>query len=258
MFSFGREAYSYWQSLIRLVYPASCPVCRIPLLLNERYLCSHCTLKIKPIPDPKCIKCARPLPPYGPTRTLCPVCISKRPAYHRGFALVTYEPQVKTIFHEIKFQKKPWLLKVFSKLLSDFVHSSLTLTHYDLVVPIPLDWRKARERGFNQAEIIARMLKNYSPHPTLSLWERGRGEGITISSIIQKTKKTVPQSQLRRHERLNNLNRAFSIKRPGEIKGKHILLVDDIFTTGSTVNECARLLKEHGAERVDFFTIARS
>jgi len=247
MFSFGKELNAYWQSVIRLVYPASCPVCRIPLLLNERYLCSHCTLKIKSIPDPKCIKCARPLPPYGPARTLCPACISKRPAYHRGFALVTYEPQVKTIFHEIKFQKKPWLLKVFSKLLSDFVHSSLTLTHYDLVVPVPLDWRKARERGFNQAELIARMLEKTNSKSK-----------IKVCQMIKKTKKTIPQSQLKRSERLNNLNRAFSIKRPGEINGKHILLVDDIFTTGSTVNECARLLKEHGAERVDFFTIARS
>ena len=102
--------------------------------------------------------------------------------------------------------------------------------------------------GFSENKIS----QNVSSFPTNSKSK------IKVCQVIKKTKKTIPQSQLRRQERLNNLNRAFSIKRPGEIKGKHILLVDDIFTTGSTVNECAQLLKEHGAERVDFFTIARS
>ena len=247
MFSFGREFYSYWQSFIRLVYPASCPVCKIPLLLYEPYLCSSCSVKIKPIGNPKCARCARSLAPYGPSRSICTACSAQRPFYHRGFTLVKYESQIKTIFHEIKFQNKPWLLKVFSGLLAGFLSSFPEFKTYDMMVPIPLDRKKARERGFNQAELIARMLKNL-----------GAENKVEVRLIIKKKKKTAPQSQLRRRERLNNLNHAFSIKKSGDIKGKHILLIDDIFTTGSTVNECARLLKENGAERVDFFTIARS
>jgi ComF family protein len=247
MFSFGKEVHSYWQSFIRLVYPASCPVCEIPLLLYEPYLCSSCTLKIKAANGPKCAKCARILPPYGPSRHVCTTCTTGRPFYHRGFALVKYESPIKTIFHEIKFQNKPWLLKVFAAQLKEFAGSFPALTTYDMMIPVPLDSKKARERSFNQARIIAQMLKR-------SVSENK----IEIRNLIKKKKKTLPQSQLRRRDRLKNLIGAFSIKNRAAIKGKHILVVDDIFTTGSTVNECARLLKENGAERVDFFTLARS
>ena len=197
--------------------------------------------------SPKCVRCAQILPPYGPARSLCTACAAHRPFYNRGFALTKYESQVKTIFHEIKFQKKPWLLKVFSGVLADFMISFSEFQAYDMMIPIPLDRKKVRERGFNQAEVIAQMLKHLDPE-----------NKIEIHPLIKKKKKTAPQSQLKRRERLTNLNGAFSIKKSGGIKGKHILLVDDIFTTGSTIHECAKLLKENGAERVDFFTLARS
>jgi ComF family protein len=245
MFSFEKEVYSYWQSFLRLIYPANCATCKIPLLLYESYLCSHCTLMIKPLKDPKCARCVRPLPPYGIARKMCTTCASHRPFYHRGFSLVPYESQVKTIFHEIKFQKKPWLLKVFLNLLSDFSGTAVRLSDYDLIVPVPLDWQKELERGFNQAESIAKMLQKQINYQ------------IPIRQILKK-KKTTPQSQLRRADRLVNLNGAFSIRKRANLKGSHVLIVDDIFTTGSTINECAKLLREHGAEQVDFFTIARS
>lgn len=247
MFSFGKEVRAYWQSFIRLVYPASCPVCKIPLLLYEAYLCSSCVLKIKAVNHRNCVKCARALPPYGPSRNVCATCLNHRPFYRRGYAILKYESPVKTIFHEIKFQNKPWLLKVFASLVQEFTVSHPAFTAYDVMIPIPLDGQKVRERGFNQAEMIARMVQRSVPE-----------NKIEIRNLIQKRKKTLPQSQLKRHDRLKNLNGAFSIKNPHEIKGKHVLLIDDIFTTGSTINECAKLLKENGAECVDFFTLARS
>ena len=145
----------------------------------------------------------------------------------------------------MKFQKKLWLLKVFSEPLEQFSHST-QLKNYDVLVPVPLDTRRERERGFNQALMIAQILAGKNR------------KGIPIRQILRKRKRTLPQSQLKRQERLSNLNGAFLVKKRGSVRGKQLLLIDDIFTTGSTINECAKILKEDGAERVDFLTIARS
>ena len=246
MLGFATELSSYWRSLIRIIYPANCVLCQVPLTLEETYLCDLCVQTIEPLKPPVCFKCAEPLPPYGFHRSICSPCRSLRPHYDRGFALVRYQDSTKTIFHQIKFQKKLWLLQIFFGLLRNFSTSS-EIGNYEMIVPIPLDSTREWERGFNQASVIAKMLERVN-----------RNQTIQVRKILKKKRKTIPQSQLKRRERLNNLNGVFTLKKRGQARGKRILLVDDIFTTGSTVNECARILKEDGAERVDFFTIARS
>lgn len=245
MFGFGTELNYYWRSLIRILYPANCVLCRTPLTIDEIHLCIRCIKKIEPLKAPTCLKCARPLAPYGNHRSTCSQCRSERPYYDRGFALVPYQEPVKNIFHQIKFQKKLWLIKIFSGLFERLPSSEMR--NYEMIIPVPLDSRRQRERGFNQALIIAQMLNRLSLK-----------NAPPIKKVISKKKKTLPQSQLRREERLSNLENAFSLRQKGIVQGKQILLVDDIFTTGATINECARILKEDGAERVDFFTIARS
>ncbi len=245
MFSFSNEFHCYGRSLLRILYPAACILCRLPLLLEETYLCSLCAQKIKPIQAPKCIRCAHPLPPYGIYKSLCSSCRSERAYYHRGFALVPYEEPVKKVFHQIKFQKKIWLLKIFTEMLRE-VPNSIEFKNYDVMIPVPLDRKRRRERGFNQASVIAQMLKRSSRKNSIKVWD------------LLRKRNTLPQSQLRREERLHHLKGAFSLKKRGSVRGKQVLLVDDIFTTGSTINECAKILKQDGAERVDFFAIARS
>lgn len=246
MFDFGNEFNSYWRSFIRLLYPANCVLCRIPLLLEELNICRECSRKIEHLKTPLCSKCARPLPPYGSQRSLCSTCRSEKPHFDHGFALVPYDDRVKQILLEVKFHKKLWLLQIFKNRLE---HSSLSpkLSGYDLLVPVPLDWRRIRERGFNQSVVIAKMIRNLSSKNKLP-----------ILNVLKKKKRTPPQSKLRREERLANLENAFYTNASTKIRGKHVLLIDDIFTTGSTINECAKTLKQHGAERVDFFAIARA
>ena len=245
MFQFGDELKDYWRSLVRIVYPAYCVSCRIPLFLSETYLCTTCGQKVEPLKAPLCLKCANPLPPYGSRLSTCAQCRSERRYFDRGFALVKYQDPVRTILHQVKFQKKLWLLKIFSEPLEQF-SCSTQLKNYDVLIPVPLDTRRERERGFNQALMIAQILAG-----------RNR-EGVPVRQILRKRKRTFPQSQLKRQERLSNLNGAFLVKKRGSVRGKQLLLIDDIFTTGSTINECAKILKEDGAERVDFLTIARS
>jgi ComF family protein len=125
--------------------------------------------------------------------------------------------------------------------------SQTNFSNYDFIVPIPLDSKRERERGFNQALTIAHMIKRIATR-----------QSLTIKTVLKKKTNTPRQSQLGRSERLTNLSGAFRLNLFQEVRGKHVLLVDDIFTTGSTVNECAKLLKEKGADRVDFFAIARA
>ena len=245
MLDFGTELNYYWRSFIRILYPANCVLCQIPLMIEEIHLCISCVKKIEPLKVPICLRCARSLAPYGNHRLICSQCRSERPYYDRGFALVPYEEPIKNIFHQIKFQKKLWLIKIFSGLLERLPSSEMI--NYEMIVPVPLDSRRERERGFNQALIIAQMLSGLNLKNTPQ-----------IKKVLAKKKRTLPQSQLKREERLNNLENVFSLRQRGAVRGKQVLLVDDIFTTGTTINECARILKEDGAERVDFFTIARS
>ncbi len=220
-------------------------MCQIPLVLKEHCLCLSCRKKVLPLKNPLCVKCSRPFPPYAKKRSVCGDCRTRRPAYDRGFALVGYSEPVKQIFHEIKYQNKPWLLDIFSPFLKEFANTH-PLTSYDMMVPVPLDPKRRWEREFNQALILCRMLKrmeNRSP--------------LTIQTVIVKKKKTSPQSTLGRTERLRNLSAAFRVKR-NSVQGKKILLIDDVFTTGSTIHECAKTLKDNGAAQVDFLTVARA
>lgn len=245
MFDYGTEFNYWWRSLIRILYPASCILCKTALLLDELHLCLLCKQKIQPLAKPLCLKCARPIPPYDPHST-CSPCRSQRPHYDRGFALVEYDEPTRFILHQVKFEKKPWLFEIYSDLLQRSI-SSLGFGDYEMIVPVPLDGGREQKRGFNQAFMIAKLLKRADPFNPLP-----------IEKLIKKTKKTAPQSQLRRDQRLTNLNGAFKLDGFRQVSGKNILLIDDIFTTGSTINECARLLKQNGAGRVDFFAIARS
>ena len=245
MFDYGTEFNYWWRSLIRVLYPANCILCKTSLLLDELHLCLLCRQKVQPLPKPLCLKCARPVPSYDPYAT-CSSCRSERPYYDRGFALMEYDESTKLIFHQIKFEKKPWLFEIYADLLKN-LSASVQFQDYEMMIPVPLDGRREQKRGFNQAVFIAKMMTQMDP-----------SNHLPIQKLIKKIKKTAPQSQLRRNQRLTNLNGAFKLEETNPISGKNILLIDDIFTTGSTINECARILKEHGAQRVDFFTIARS
>jgi competence protein ComFC len=234
----------YWRTFTRLLYPEYCAACRVPLMIEVTNLCKKCSRKIESVGQPSCVKCARPLPPFGDHRAVCGPCQTERPYFHRGFSLVLYQNPINEIFHQIKFSGKPWLLNIFESRLHEFAKSP-EMSQYDVVVPVPIDSPRARVRGYNQAELIARKLSRHQ-------------QVAPISCLLQKTRRTLPQSQLLRSERLDNLTEAFSVQKKDKIQGKQVLLVDDIFTTGSTINECAKTLKRHGADRVDFLTIART
>jgi len=143
-----------------------------------------------------------------------------------------------------KFNGMPWAFKVFKP---DFQQTltPLPIAQYDMIVPVPLDWWRVRQRDYNQAHLLAAYL------------ERG-GQTPRIRQALLRSRHRQPQSLLNREQRKENLRNLFRVDKKIPVHGKTILLVDDVVTTGATMNECARTLKQHGAKRVDFVALART
>lgn len=233
-----------WNAFLYLIYPSDCIACQARLALDEKFLCGRCTAGLPRLCAPVCCACAMELPRFENKSSLCPNCRHAKHYFTRGSALLRYENSVKTVIQRVKFGKRSWYLKLF-RAYSAEIRTPLALERYDWVVPVPLDSKRNQEREFNQSEIIARLFFNRKGRPSIRL-------------LLKKVKSTAPQSKLHHADRLHNVRDAFRLKRGVSVRGKTILLVDDVMTTGSTLNECAKCLKTNGALRVDFFSLART
>jgi ComF family protein len=155
-----------------------------------------------------------------------------------------YGGVLKECIHLFKYNERLRLSRILSELMVDFIKTNRQIIDdVDIIVPVPLSAGRLWQRGYNQSEILARAL--------------AKELGLSFSNALVKTKSTRPQSELKRDRRLNNVRGVFGIRRGARIAGKTILLVDDVLTTGSTLNECARILLESGAGRIRALTLAR-
>lgn len=224
----------YGEAFLRLFYPSACAACSRLLELEEQSLCLSClsqVQKLKLLPSEERIRVSLE---YG----------------DEGWALFRYEDQVKDLLHQIKFERRRRLLQVFTKDLILFLARRPQLASYDRIIPVPLDRRRRAEREFNQSGILARTICGILKNQTSSL---PRLDERTLA----KRRPTPPQSLLGREARKINLSQVFRIRNPKRIQGQSVLLVDDIFTTGSTLEEAAKTLKRDGALRVGYLALAR-
>ena len=148
-----------------------------------------------------------------------------------------YHHSLKKVLRDYKFNEKPSFYRAFGELIADKINRSLSQYPLDVIVPVPMSRKRKVQRGYNQAELIALKASKILSIP------------IDTRSIV-KVKETHRQSSLKRQERLTNLNDAFEVLGSCSYAGKTILLVDDIITTGSTLNECSKALKQAGAKYV--------
>lgn len=241
---FSQELTRMTTSFLRLIYPAFCASCNQDLQIDEKHLCAVCESQLKILGKNTCRACAMPFPPFQSERKRCSECARQKRSIDSGFALLAYSEVTKELIHQAKFEGKFWLLKAFRPAIRKAPITS-QLDNYDFLVPVPLDKKKLKTRGFNQSHLIAKELA-------------GREYTFKIQNILKKIRHTQPQSELHRSERLNNLIHAFEINPRFSVVNRSVLLVDDVVTSAATVNECARLLKERGAKRVDFFSLART
>jgi len=218
----------YGEALLRLFYPSLCANCESLLELQESGLCVPCRGALEAL---------RLLPSEERIR------LSFRYG-HEGWALFRYDGVVKEIFHKIKFEKRRDLLRVFSNEISRFLARRPRLAEYDCIVAVPLDLGRRLEREFNQSQMIATKVQEIL--------------GVKREKSLVKKRSTPPQSLLGREERRLNLSGVFSVSLPRRMRGKSVLLVDDIFTTGATLEEAAKTLKAAGAGRVGYFVLARA
>ncbi len=220
---------AYGEAFWRLIYPAYCGVCRRMLELEEKGICRSCLVRLQAIR-------------FSMDQAIVE---EKFRALDEAWALYPYESPFKEIILGIKFLKKRWLVRIFSEEIRPLIQAIVAENDYDYLVPIPLDRKKLLEREFNQAELLAGLIHTLSGTPI-------------AARVLGKRSGRIPQSQLKRRERLRNPSHAFWVRRRFNVRNKRLLLIDDVLTTGATAEEAARMLKRNGAKKVGLVALART
>ena len=237
----------YLESLTSFIYPRTCLVCNTRLSPERRKpLCEECLSKIAFIQPPFCIKCGRPLPGSSSHKAgLCIDCQRSRKRYPflRAWSACLYSETLRKCIHTLKYNKRQGLAAFLSQFIIAFIKKNVTMGEFDIIVPVPLHNLKLRERGFNQAELLTKPI--------------AREFNLPISSNLRRLRPDISQTTLSRQDRFNNIRGAFASSRSLEFQDKNLLLADDVFTTGATVSECARVLYSYGARSVCALTLAR-
>ena len=226
-----------------LLFPPTCLGCTRRLDTHRPPLfCGDCLENLVFIGSPRCPCCGIPFA-VG-TDHLCGDCLQQHYAFDRARSLLLYKAPVADIIVQLKFSGQLSGLTTLGHLAAEAACLQ-ELSEPELIVPVPLHTERLRGRGFNQATLIAQAC--------FPQWiDRLRVD------ILYRRRVTTPQSQLSGRERRSNLQRVFAVKEGGEVQGKRILLVDDVLTTGSTIDECAKVLRRAGAAQIEVFTVARS
>ncbi len=223
------------EEIVNILYPSGCPICSGPSSFRFYPFCKACWLSIRPYRGNRCSFCSIPLPEHT---SICGECISSRPYFHGSFVYGLYEGVLKEAIHHLKYLSVRSLAAPLSELLL-----TTSLPEADLVVPVPPDSSRLKKRYFNHTSLIARYLSKRLRIP------------LSLDSLI-KIKSTPPQTGLKREERQKNLRNSFRVTR--RFSGERILLIDDVITTGITVQECSKQLFKAGASRIYVVALARS
>ncbi len=227
--------------LLGLVFPGRCKACGGRLTRGARFFCPGCLQKARLITGPLCTVCGRPYPDGSGEDHPCAECIRSRKAFDSARAPLAYEGVVRDAIHLYKYRE----LRALKSYLGGFVEYGARRWFEGATVAaaVPLHPRRLRARGFNQSLFLAKAAAD--------------GLGIRLSAgSLERVKHTMPQIELSPAERELNVRGAFAVNGEG-FAGESVLLVDDVYTTGATVNECARVLKKAGAANVHVLTVAR-
>ena len=234
-----------WTALLDILFPEHCLSCGTGLIgRQEISYCARCLQDIRLLWEPFCTKCGKPFEHAAGESHLCGYCLMNGWYFKQARAVVCYKPPVTEAVKMFKYKGKMHGLATFVALAQQYFQYQ-QLSQPDLLVPVPLHTKRLRQRGFNQALILSRKI--------FPAW-RDR----IAPTVLEKHLETQPQTGLRAAERRRNVRNVFMVPKPEKIKNKKILLVDDVFTTGATVNECARILMKSQAFEVNVFTFARA
>lgn len=235
----------FFNAALAFVYPEVCQICRAARATpDESFLCAACRASARLIQPPFCERCGLPFQGAITNSFECANCRAQDLFFSQARSAVIAKDQMLEVIHRYKYQRALWFEPFLAELLIRQAGPQLAKGAWTSIVPVPLHPAKQREREFNQAERLARHL--------------GRASGIPLKTgWLRRVVATRTQTLLSREERQANVRRAF-VAPPGlTLNGQRIVLVDDVFTTGSTTNACARVLKNAGAGEVCVWTLAR-
>ncbi len=241
------------ENLFATLFPSDCRLCGFPLINISRLpVCQPCLSDLRRITGNVCSGCGeRVFSPHAlsAAETRCGLCRRLKPPFAKAVAYGSYDGGLRELIHLLKYEQVRPAAVVLGRMLAEAVSGMDSGSTALLVVPVPLHARKLRQRGFNQSELIAQHAVKLGV---------GSARLAMHSRVLERRRETQSQIGLTRHQRRENLRGAFAVSRPEEIAGREILLVDDVFTTGTTVSECARVLLRAGASKVFVATVART
>ncbi len=233
-----------FQAILDIIYPVRCPLCTEIIIPKGETICPSCRKKLPFVQEPKCMKCGKPLD-YE-EKEFCSDCERKNYHFDKGYAVWLYSEEMKRSLANFKYHSQKEYAEFY---VGEIVRKYGVIVNKlapDVIVPIPIHRSKRRERGYNQADILAKGI--------------GKALGITVlSDLLIRNRKTIPQKNLSDVERLHNLLEAFQFN---EITAKRyhktiskVLLVDDIYTTGSTMEACTNILKLNDITEVYYIVL---
>ena len=231
-------------ALSSLFYPAACVVCSGQVDRTE-YLCASCRERAPRIVAPFCAKCSEPFTGAITQTFSCANCEHRTLHFDSAVAAYRSRGLVRKLVHEFKYGRHRYLQYPLAGWLGEALSDPrLGGRRIDLIVPVPLHPARERERGFNQAALLAELL--------------ARKVALPLRPVLERIRHTTTQTAHDRAERMENLRDAFRLRKNRDVRGLHVLLIDDVLTTGSTLSECARVLKRGGALSVYAATAARA
>ncbi len=234
------------RDLSDVLFPPRCRSCRIVAeeLTNDLF-CGTCEEKIHYLRAPLCPACGIPFAAYEGTDHLCGDCLTSPQPFTVARSIAACEGILLEAIHAFKYHYKTGLGAGLGKMLTRASQAGMDMQGYSLIMPVPLHVRRLRERGFNQSLVLAKVL--------------AARHAIPLDFInLRRERDTPPQTMLGRKERQANIKGAFSVADKEKVRKQRVLLIDDVYTTGSTLAECARVLLKSGAAQVGVLTLARA
>lgn len=236
---FSQRCKSILASLDRLVFPPVCLACHARVPAATEILCADCCAKLQPIGRHYCPKCGAPLKDYR-----CGPCSETIYVFDFARAAYVYESPAQELVHRLKYEALRAPARFFAQAILHHPSVQRLRGNFDLVLAVPLHHVRQRDRGYNQSRLIAKQI--------------AQGLNLPCAKPVLRHQNTLSQTNLSREARKRNLQGAFSLRRKAHVAGKRVILVDDVFTTGTTVNEISGLLKDRGAARVAVLTASRA
>ncbi len=215
--------------------------------------CPDCLKDFVAISSPICECCGMMFKGREDDNHLCGECLMQPKKFRMARAALACDPQLMAVIHRFKYAGKSQLARPLGRLILGVYLRHWQNEKVDLILPIPLHPKRMRRRGFNQSYLLIDSWKSFCKPMADEL------STIPVKTdVLSRAQATLPQTGLGRQQRLHNIKGAFKVRIPEKVCGKKVLLVDDVYTTGATVNECARILLKAGAQIVDVLTVARA